>query len=131
MQNRQDPKQLRSFALTVGGVFAIIGLWPALLYGLPHRFWAIAIAAFLIVLGLAVPRTLVPFYAAWMALGHVLGWINTRIILGIIFYGLVTPIGAIRRLMGKDSMERQLRPDLKSYRVLRTARPPSHLTRQY
>ena len=66
-----------------------------------------------------------------MAAGHVLGWINTRIILGVIFYFIVTPIGIVRRWLGKDPMGRQLRPDLASYRINRQPRPASHLTKQY
>jgi hypothetical protein len=66
-----------------------------------------------------------------MLIGHVLGWINTRIILGFVFYVVVTPIGLYRRLLGKDPMGRQLRPELDSYRVVRNPRRSSHLTKQY
>jgi hypothetical protein len=65
-----------------------------------------------------------------MFLGHVLGWINTRIILGAVFYLIVTPIGLARRLMGKDPMGTK-RVDVESYRVLRKPRGPSHLKRQF
>jgi saxitoxin biosynthesis operon SxtJ-like protein len=61
----------------------------------------------------------------------VLGWINTRIILGVVFYFIVTPIGLIRRWLGKDSMGQHLRPDLASYRITRKPRTASHLTKQY
>jgi hypothetical protein len=66
-----------------------------------------------------------------MALGTVLGWINTRIILGAVFFLVVTPIGAVRRLLGKDPMGKKLKSDVDSYRVLRKPRSASHLTRQY
>jgi hypothetical protein len=66
-----------------------------------------------------------------MKLGYALGWINTRIILGAIFFGVVTPIGLIRRVLRKDNMGRSTRPDLDSYRQPRSARPASHMTRQY
>jgi hypothetical protein len=66
-----------------------------------------------------------------MWIGHVLGWINTRIILGFVFYLIVTPTGAIRRWLGKDPMGQKLRPDLDSYRVTRHPRPASHLKKQY
>lgn len=124
-------KQLRSFGFTVGGIFAVIGFWPLVIRGLDPRWWALVIAACLLIPALVFPRSLVWVHKGWMAVGHVLGWINTRIILGFVFYLIVTPIGIFRRWLGKDPMGRQLRPDLDSYRVVRKPRPPSHLTKQY
>jgi Saxitoxin biosynthesis operon protein SxtJ len=131
MPNQTDNKQLRSFGLTVGGIFAVIGLWPVIIHSLGPRWWALAIAVFLIIPALVLPNSLFWIHKGWMVLGHVLGWINTRIILGIVFYLVVTPIGIFRRWLGKDPMGRQLRPDLDSYRIERKPRPGSHLTKQY
>jgi len=130
MRNEIPTKQLRSFGLTVGGIFALIGFWPVV-FGKDTRWWAILAAAILLVSALAAPKYLHWPYRGWMAAGDVLGWINTRIILGIVFYIVITPIGIFRRWLGKDSMGRQLRPDLDSYRVIRKPRPASHLRRQY
>jgi Saxitoxin biosynthesis operon protein SxtJ len=66
-----------------------------------------------------------------LALGHIMGWINTRIILGVVFYFVVTPIGMIRRLLGKDPMGKEIRTAVKSYRIIRKPRPAAHLKRQY
>src|SRR5919106_3702790 len=126
MQSHTDKKQLRWFGLSVGGIFAIIGVWPVFLSGDDQRWWAIIVAGFLIIPAVVFPLSLSWAYRGWMTLGHILGWINTRIILGLIFYGLVTPIGAVRRLLGKDPMGKALRSDLSTYRVLRQPRPPSH-----
>ena len=131
MQNNTDNKQLRSFGLTVGGVFALIGLWPLILHAADPRWWSVVVAGILIAPALVYPNSLFWPYKGWMAVGHVLGWINTRIILGVVFYAVVTPIGIVRRWLGKDPMGRRLRPDLDSYRVVRTLRPASHLRRQY
>jgi cell division protein FtsW (lipid II flippase) len=131
MQSNTDHKQLRSFGLTVGGVFAVIAFWPVLFGSDDPRWWALVLAGLLIVPALVFPRSLSWVYARWMALGHIMGWINTRIILGVVFYGVVTPIGFIRRLLGKDPMGKQIRADMNSYRILRKSRPASHLRRQY
>ena len=131
MQNGIDNKQLRSFGLLVGGIFALIGFWPLIVRGADPRWWALVIATCLLVPAVVFPRSLVWVHKGWMAVGHVLGWINTRIILGFVFYLIVTPIGLFRRWLGKDPMGRQLRPDLDSYRVVRQPRPPSHLKKQY
>jgi O-antigen/teichoic acid export membrane protein len=124
-------KQLRSFGLTVGGIFAFIALWPIVVRAADPRWWALLLALCLVLPAVIFPQILIWPYRAWMALGFVLGWINTRIILGILFFLIVTPIGVVRRWLGKDPMGRKLRPDLDSYRIARQPRPPSHLTRQY
>ena len=131
MKSDSDNRQLRSFGFTVGGIFAAIGLWPVVVRYQDARWWAVALAVLLIVPALVFPRSLSWIYRRWMALGHVLGWVNTRIILGLIFYGVVTPIGFVRRLLGRDPMGKELRPDVASYRIPRAPRPPSHLKRQY
>ena len=131
MQSENTNKQLRSFGFTVGGIFALIALWPIVVRAEDPRWWAMVVAGCLLVPAVVFPKSLVWVYKGWMAIGHVLGWINTRIILGMIFYVIVTPIGMIRRWLGKDPMGRQLRPDLDSYRIIRKPRPASHLTKQY
>jgi Saxitoxin biosynthesis operon protein SxtJ len=131
MQSYTENKQLRSFGLIVGGIFGLIGLWPLVMYGAEPRWWSIFLAALLMGTAAVYPNALFRIHKVWMALGHVLGWVNTRIILGLIFYGVVTPIGLIRRWLGKDAMGKEFRPDLLSYRIPRTPRPPSHLKRQY
>jgi O-antigen/teichoic acid export membrane protein len=124
-------KTLRSFGLTVGAVFALIALWPAVMRNDRPHLWAAIVAVLLIVPALAWPSSLSVVYRAWMAVGNVLGWINTRIILGAVFYLVVTPIGALRRLIGKDPMGIKSKSDADSYRILRKPRSPSHLRRQY
>ena len=131
MQSNINNKQLRSFGLTVGGIFALIACWPLVVRGEDPRWWSLVVAGCLVVPAVVFPKSLVWVHKGWMAIGHVMGWINTRIILGIVFYVIVTPIGIIRRWLGKDPMGRQLRPDLDSYRVIRKPRPASHLTKQY
>jgi hypothetical protein len=124
-------QKLRSFGFSVGGVFALIGFWPLVFRSEYPRWWAVAVAGCLLVPAVVFPKSLVWPYKGWMAVGHVMGWINTRIILGAVFYVIVTPVGILRRWLGKDPMGRQLRPDLDSYRVVRKPRPASHLTKQY
>jgi Saxitoxin biosynthesis operon protein SxtJ len=126
-----DKKQLRSFGLMVGAVFALIAIWPAVVRGGNPHIWAGIVSVLLILPALTWPTSLSWVYKGWMAVGNVLGWINTRIILGAVFYLVVTPIGAVRRLLGKDPMGKKLQSDVDSYRVLRKPRSASHLTRQY
>ena len=131
MHDQITTKQLRSFGMTVGGIFALIGFWPVVFRHEEPRWWIIAVAGCLVGPALLFPKSLLWPYKGWMAVGHVLGWINTRIILGVVFYVIITPIGILRSWLGKDPMGRQLRPDLDSYRIARKPRPVSHLRRQY
>ena len=125
-----DVKQLSSFGLLVGGIFALAGFWP-MLFDRGLRLWAIIPGGILLVLGWLLPTSLRSVYKVWMMLGHVLGWINTRIILTVLFYGMFCPMGFIMRLRGKDPMRRQYEPEPKSYRVLSLPRPGSHMLRQF
>jgi hypothetical protein len=66
-----------------------------------------------------------------MKVGEMLGWLNTRIILGVLFYSLFAPIGLIMRLRGKDPMRRALIPEADSYRLVRQPRDASHMQHQF
>jgi len=131
MISEADTKQLRSFGLLVGGAFLFIGLWPLVWRGEALRLWAVIPAALLLPLGLIAPSLLAPLYKGWMVIGHVLGWINTRLILGVVFYGLITPMGLLMRLFGWDSMRRAFMRDSSTYRVIKEPRLPSHMRRQF
>ncbi len=133
MQTNTDKNgnQLRSFGLTIGGIFGLIGFWPLIVRGQALRWWALFLAACLLIPAVVFPRSLFWVHKGWMQVGHVLGWVNTRLILGAVFYLVMTPFGLIRRWLGKDPMGCNLRPDLNTYRVERKPRLPSHLTRQY
>lgn len=126
-----NTKQLRSFGLIVGGIFALIGIWPIIWRGQPPRLWSLILGGLLIGLALISPRSLTQVYRLWMTVGEALGWLNTRIILGVIFYALFTPMGLCMRLRGKDPMRRTLAPEVESYRVVRQPRSPTHMMHQF
>ncbi len=123
--------ELRNFGLIVGGVFALIGLWPMVRHGESLRVWALGLAAGLISLGLIAPMLLAPVFKWWMKLGHAMGWVNTRIILGALYFAIITPMGVVMRLFGWDPMGRKWDRESQTYRVVREARPPSHMKRQF
>jgi hypothetical protein len=131
MTHETKIKELRKFGLIVGGLFLVIGLWPLVWRGEGLRLWALGFGGLLVSLGLLAPAVLDPLFKVWMKVGHVLGWINTRIILGILFYGLITPMGLVMRLFGWDAMRRVLVRDAQTYRVARQPRPRTHMTRQF
>lgn len=76
-------------------------------------------------LGAAIPAVLKPIYSVWMALAVVLGFIMTRVILTIVFYLVVTPIGLIMRAVGRDPLDRKLDSNASSYWLEKTYRDES------
>jgi hypothetical protein len=131
MGNASESQQLRAFGLTVGGIFGAIGLWPAVVSSEAVRLWAVVLGGLLLLLALVWPRSLRLVYRVWMWLGEGLGWINSRMILGVIFYGLFTPAGLLMRLRGYDPLRRRSEPDADTYRLVRQPRPSSHMSRQF
>jgi hypothetical protein len=98
----------REFGLIVGGVFTLLSSWW--LYR--GKFSNVSVitmplGAALILLGLLFPRALVWPNRAWMALAEVLAFVSTRIILGFVFFGIVTPIGVVKRWFGWDPLQRR------------------------
>ena len=131
MQDPNTNRQLRSFGLLVGGIFLVMGMWPVLWRGQDPRLWALAVGGSLLLPGLLMPVVLRKPYELWMRLAHVLGWINTRIILSIIFYAVFTPVAFVMRLTGADPMNRSFLSSANTYRVLRQPRSASHMKHQF
>ena len=123
--------QLRSFGLIVAAGFAVIAVWPTVFHSRDPRTWALIMGFVLSAMALVAPPALRPFHRVWMTVGEALGWLNSRIILSVVYYLLIFPIGAVRRLSGSDPMRRQFEPDADTYRIRRVARPASHMQRQY
>ena len=131
MSPKAGPLELRRFGLLVGGVFSAIGLWPTIWRLDLPRLWALALGLVLVLAALVAPRLLHPVHRACMALGEGLAWVNTRIILGLVFYAVVTPIGLVMRLLGRDPLHRRLHASVESYRLPRGPRPGKHMLRQF
>ena len=91
----------RSFGLLFFIVFLIISIWP-LSYDGEIRFYSLVISLIFLILGLINSNILKPLNFLWMKFGLLLGKIVSPLILGIIFFLVVTPIGLIMRLLGKD-----------------------------
>jgi len=72
---------------------------------------ALVVSSVFIVMGLALPALLKPVYIIWMRFAFILGWINTRIILFILFYLIFTPLGLLMRLFRIDLLERKNKAD--------------------
>ena len=91
----------RSFGILFSIVFAIISFWP-IISGDPLRLWSIPISVIFLVLGLLNSKLLNPLNIVWVKFGELLGRIIAPIVMALIYFIIVTPIGLFMRLIGKD-----------------------------
>ncbi|MCG3120355.1 MAG: hypothetical protein ALAOOOJD_03014 [bacterium] len=110
--------ELRKFGLTIGIFLLAIAsfLWGKQRPSFPYFAYA---GGGIILLGLAAPILLKPIYKAWMAFAVVMGFVMTRVILTIIFFGLFTPISLIAKLFGKDLLDERWDSDATTYWIKR------------
>jgi hypothetical protein len=130
-----DKKGLREFGLVTGGIIAgLFGLLFPWLFdrAFPEEFpvWPWVLFSVLGAWGLVAPESLRPVYRGWMKFGLMLSRITTPIIMGLVFYLVVTPFGLVRRVFGKDAMARKFE-DLVSYRVPSRKAPTKNLERPF
>jgi len=105
MTNKISKKQLRDFGLLIGfGLPLIIGWLIPSITGHGFRAWTLWISIPTLVIGVLSPRILRKPYQAWMQLGHLLGYVNSRIILGIVFVAVLQPIAFVMRAFGYDPL---------------------------
>ena len=94
--------EMRKFGFTMGAVISILfGLLLPWLFEHDYPLWPWIAAGVFWLAAAAVPASLSPVYSAWMRIGHALGWINTRIILGLMFYTVFFLASILMKLLGK------------------------------
>ena len=118
----------RSFGIVFSVVFLLIALYP-LTYSGEIRIWSAIISLFFLVLGLLNSKILSPPNKLWFKFGIILGKIISPIILGIIFFLVVTPIGFIMRILGKDVLNLKYNKN-KSYWIKKNG-PKSKMKNQF
>jgi hypothetical protein len=102
-----ERRQARRSAWIVGAVLLAFGAW-SVWRGHPLRAQVLCgLGVYLMLIGALAPRWAVPFHRAWMKLAHALGYINSRVILGLLYYGIFTPLGVVLRLTGRDPLQRR------------------------
>ena len=118
----------RSFGIVFFIVFFLVALYP-LIYTKDIRIWSLLISLIFLILGLINSRILTPLNKLWFKFGILLGKIVSPIIMGIIFFLVVTPIGFIMRILGKDVLNLKFNTN-KTYWIEKTD-PKSKMKNQF
>jgi Saxitoxin biosynthesis operon protein SxtJ len=127
-----DRKGLREFGLVTGAVVvAVFGLCLPWLLEVNWPAWPWVVAAPLWLLALAQPSWLRPIYRVWMRFGLLASRVTTPLLLGIVFFLIISPMAVVRRIMGTDPMQRTFDPNRDSYRVQSTRNPRDKLERPF
>ena len=111
---KSEKNDIRNFGLIIGAVLIAIVM---LLFWKEKQSYDILmiVGVGLCVTSLILPVILKPFYFAWMTFGVIMGWIMTRLILSLVFYGIITPIGLFSRLVNKEFLNIKLNKTENTY----------------
>ena len=115
MKNKENNK---SFGILFFIVFLLIAIWPVLDSG-SIRLWSILISLIFFILGIINSKILTPLKKGWIKLGEILGKVIAPIVMGFIYFIIITPIGILMRLLGKDLLNVKYNKN-KSYWIKRT-----------
>lgn len=119
---KSDKTELRKFGLTVGAVLLLIAAFLFWKERASFVYFAVTGGA-LMVLGTVTPILLKPIYIAWMTFAVVMGFVMTRVILTILYFGMFTPIALVLKILGKDLLEEKWDKNAASYWVKRKPEP--------
>ena len=119
----------RSFGLVFFFIFLIIAFWPTVDDG-QIRIWSIIIGIVFLILGLMNSKLLTPLNRLWFKFGMLLGAIIAPVVMGIVFFLVVTPTGLIMKILGKDLLGKKFKKNNKSYWIKRD-KPAGTMKQQF
>ncbi len=124
------PGSERQFGFVFAVFFGMLALLPVLHGGWPHRWLAVAA---IVLAGIAVffPRILKPLNYLWFRFGLLLHAVVNPIVMGLVFFIAVVPMGLLLRLFGKDLLSLKIEGDKKSYWIARTKNETSSMQDQF
>ncbi len=129
-----DTRGLRQFGLMLGsivvGVFGLLLPWIWEWDQFPNFLW-IAAGILVVFWALLAPDSLRGLYIVWMRIAMVIGNVVNAFILAVVFFIVITPMGIVMRMMGKDPMRRTLDERVVSYRVTSKVAARDHVERPY
>ena len=108
----------KSFGILFFIVFLLIAIWP-IIASEPVRIWATIVSLIFLLLGIINSKLLTPLKQGWIKLGEILGKVIAPIVMGFIYFLIITPIGLLMRLLGKDLLSIKFNKE-KSYWIKRS-----------
>lgn len=130
-----DSSGLREFGFVTATIIVLLfGIFfPVIVFDKPFPELPLAfqVSIGLSAVALVLPVILKPIYIVWMTIGFALGWINTRIILSVVFYLLFTPAAISLKIFRKDPMCRKISSEIVSYKQLSSSSPKQQMEKPY
>ena len=121
---QQSPRDLKQFGLTMAIVLAILATLIYIFGDHAERsLWLSILSLLFLLFAFLFPRSLKPLHTVWMGLAFFLGWFMSRILLTVLYFFILTPIGLLLRLFGKDLLDLKLDKHKESYWIRRDSRP--------
>lgn len=114
-KTKDERLEIRKFGIGLTVLLCLIGGWQLYKGHVNVYGWFFGSAGLILALAFFAPIVLKPLFKVLTTVGQAVGWVNTRILLSIIFYVVFTPIGILSRLLGKDLLDKRLNKDAKSY----------------
>lgn len=112
-------KDLRQFGIGVGVILIILGTIHFFKHNVKVSYILCSISVLSLISGIFFPKILRPIYKVFLKVTHAIGWFNTKVILGVLYYLLLTPIGLTMKLFGKDILSVKIHKNQESYWIKR------------
>lgn len=124
MKKRDERKDIRTFGIGLAVILLAMGSYR-FYYKEQYdiALWFFIAGGMALVLALLAPSVLKPLYKVVTAVAHKIGWVNTRVLLAVLYYLLFTPIAVVFRLFGRDPLDRKIEVSKDSYWVPRKQSP--------
>lgn len=127
-----DRKGLRDFGLTSGAIVAVLfGLLLPWLVERDFPLWPWVVCGVLVTWSLVAASTLRPVYRVWMRFGILMSRVTVPVLMSLVFFLVLTPLGAVRRLLAGDQLAKHRDPSLDSYRSPSDRRSPEDMKRPF
>jgi len=124
-KKRDESKDLRQFGMVLASILIVFGAIHFLKHHIILAQWFCGIGLIVLFLGVLAPRMLKNVYAVFLKVAHAIGWFNTRVILILIYYVVLTPIAIVVRICGKDLLNRKIEKSVSSYWSTRQSTKPT------